>query len=576
MRKRLPIAAGAAILGAVLALGILRPAQREAALPGEREPEGRISEKSGEVPVFSDRPGTGSGELRALLRSISLDRPPGLSSAELRALLERAVRARAEEDWEGVSRALAEVARHGSAVQVLLAELLLEESDAAVREMAATALVQVATAETAPFLLQILQEDSSEEIRALAAGMLTRFRFAGAAPFLEQVLFDAAGPMRLRRLAAEYFAEMEDEFMLVRALRDLPPMRDRLAEALARVGTEGAARALFEVWKEGFRPSGPLEDYALLRSLARFPAGILDRVLTEGLEQLPTASHRNVWISLLAHADRSFALERLERLLRENQETTVRRQVLHVAASLGGPEGQCILLEAMADPLSQGELLAAANGLLRQERLEAGFEEVFSLYSSEQDPALRSVLARLLSREERRLEEDRSLAMGLLEEAERNLHSGDAAVRGLNIDVAASLSRYGDDPVARLETLYRSMTPEERDAHPGVLERLGEHEEHPGAREILTSSLGDEGASAPRRVLAGDALFRSGRVEPVYQAIQDTQDPQVVSLLAGIALARGGAESRAKLREIASASAGNRKEVLERQLEVWSMPDSAP
>jgi hypothetical protein len=92
-------------------------------------------------------------------------------------------------------------------------------------------------------------------------------------------------------------------------------------------------------------------------------------------------------------------------------------------------------------------------------------------------------------------------------------------------------------------------------------------------RPVLESALGDEKAGAHRRVLAADALLGSGGRENVFAALERTKDPQVASMLAGLVLAREGAEGAKRLSEIAKGAADDTKRrLIEEQVKAFGNP----
>lgn len=527
----------------------VRAAEGTAAKPGLRRPD--------------------RNSLAALLASVRETVRPSMTKEDLLRRLREAAAAHGAGEREKFAEILDGLTALGPSIQKMLAQVLMEEQDPDVREVAASALVAVATEEICPFLFTLARVDGTEEIRSAALSILVKYRFAEAAPYLEYLLFSKSEPAALRGLAVDFFAAVSREDVLLRALREVPDLRSKSAPALASSGSEAAGRALFEVWSSEFTPSESLGQYFLLQELARFRPEILEKILDEGMKTIDDPSQRNILVSLLAHAERGFAVEQVRSVLEGSQEVSLRRQAIHVAASLGGEEGQSILVRAVAEAATQEEALAAASGLLRQEGLALDFDAVRAQYASETDPLLRSSLATLLSLDPDRLASDPALAASLGAEAERNLASDDPALRGVNIRLSASLAPLSSDPPAKLVGLYWSLSPEERDAHPDLMEALGAHSGNPEVREILRSSVTDATASIPRRVTAGDALFTSGDADPVYEAIRTSEDPQVVSMMSWLVLARGDEAARARLGEIATTSQGEKQELLQQKMDAW-------
>jgi len=492
----------------------------------------------------------------------------------LRLLREAAEAYRARDDGR-FRAAFCTITKSGSAIQRLLAEVLLEIEGKEERFLAASALQEVATAEIGPFALALVGSDLPEEIKFIAIELLTRFRTPEALPLLGTLLFQKDVPESLKGLMIEYFAALGASEILAKAAVDpsLADLRSAAANALARIGTAHAARLLFDAWTRTFEPKSDkaLANYHLLQALARFDPVLLRDLVRNFLGSDVSNSHKNVFLSMLGKADRSFALEVIRELLASETSGSIRGQAIHVLSALGGAEAQGTLLEILLRAPPK-EAIESANALLARENLEIPFAEMRGLLLKTQDPMLRVVLASLLARYEADLAADPALAQQLLQEAEAGMAGGDGAVRGLSVELAARLARSTPD---RLLTLYGRLSQKERDAFPSVFSELARHPKDARIRGMLESAVGDESTPTPQRLVAADALCVSGGADLVYATIAGARDPQLVGLMSGLALARGGDAGARRLTEIARETPDlEKREILENQVQTWTLQTS--
>jgi hypothetical protein len=499
----------------------------------------------------------------------------GVDRNEILALLREAAQAYRAKDASRFHEAFSKILKHGSAIQRLLAEFILETADADERLVAALALQEVATAEIAPFAMALVRSDLPDAIKAVAVDLLTKFRVAEAGALLESLLFKTAASQDLKRRMLGYFIEMGGVDVLARAAVEpsFAELRKVAAEGLAKVGTAAAANALLEAWKKTFvgKSDRALSNYYLLQALAGFDPALLRGIVRDFLKSETSVSARNVFLSMLGKADKGLAMETIKDLLANEKTVSIRQQAIYVLAAIGGAEAQEILLGILSGGAGAKELTDAANALLQQDRLEVAFDKVRQAYALARDPMMRSVLAGVLAKYEAELAADPTLVALLQKEAGEGMASRDPAVRGLSVTLSAQLARYGADPASSLIGLYDGLAPNEKAGLPVVFSELSKRNEDPRVRLILESALADESAPEPNRLIAADTLFASGGAEKVYGAIEGSKSPEMTSLLVGIALARGGQEAAGRLGRIAEGSADPaKKQAIGEQIKVWA------
>lgn len=531
----------------------------------------RVRRVAGTVEI---EPQAAPADARQLARALPAP-PKGVAADEIRALIREAAEAYRSKDAERFNLAFKRLLDHGSAIQRLLAEYLLETHEAEERLVAGLALLQVATAEIGPFATALVGADVAEDVKGVAIDLLTKFRVAEAAAVLETLLFQEGTSADLRRRTIGYFTEIGGAAVLARAAIEpaFEDLRTLAAEGLAKIGTPEAARLLLSAWRKTFVGKGEqaLDHYFLLQALAKFAPATLRVLVKEFLRTESDPSARNVFLSMLAKADRGLALETIREVLAQEKSSPLRRQALRVLGSLGGPEAQEILLGILADARQPKEIVDCANALLQQERLDVAFDKVRLLFGSARDPMIRVLLAGLLAKYEVDLAGDPALAAQLRKEAEEGMASADPAVRGLSIQLATTLAQYGTDPATNLIDLYGGLSAKEREAYPVVLAELSKRNEDPRVRTILERALADEDAGAPSRLLAADALLASGGEERVYGAIASAKGAEMTTLMAGMALARGGDEAASRLERIAQTTEDPAKrQAITDQLKAWS------
>ncbi len=525
-----------------------------------------------EAPAPKMAPAVARAQAMEMAAKIFVAEPPKeVTRDEVFALIREAGAAHKARDAARYDAALSKLKEFGAGIQRWLAEGVLTFSDETEAYVAAVALFEVATADAAPFALALVRTDRPAAVLAIGIQLLTKFQVAEAAPVLEDLLF-RDGDAGLRGLAVDYFAARGDVRTLSKAAseRSLADLRRRAAEGLVRIGTPEAGTALLESWKSTFDVQAATADYFLLESLARFDADFLRGIYAEALRGESNASRLNVLLSALAKADRGFALEQVKTVLSGEFPRSVRGQALLVLGAMGGRDAQELLLDLLANPRTPKDFLDCANGLLQQETLEAAFERVTSLYSSAQDPLARAVLANLLARYPERLAEDRRFAMSLLEDAGREIDSKDPARRALGLQLSAALADFTPDAGAHLTTIYEKLKPEERDANAAVFAEMAKRGEDARLRPALESALADESAAPHRRLVAAESLLAHSGRELVFTALEKTSDGATASMLAGLVLARQGAEGARRLGEIAKAMPeGAKRSMLEQQLKSY-------
>ncbi len=486
-------------------------------------------------------------------------------SEEIGALVRQAAAAYRARDEKSFREAYERLLRHGSAIQRLLAELILNREDSEERLVAVLAHQEVATAEIAPFALALVRSALPDEIRAIAVDLLAKFRVTEASPILESLLGSATS-FDLRRRILGFFAEIGSEGFLARAALDpaFGDLRDVAAKGLSRIGTPRAAHLLLDGWRKGFTAEGDgtLADYRVLESLATFDAGVLRDIAIGFLENETDPSAKNVFLSALGRADRSLALEILRDVLARESAAPIRQQAIAVLGAMGGVDAQEMLVRLLTTP----EAIEGANALLQQDRLEVSAGEIRERFEAERDPLLRAALAGILAKCD-----DPSMRARLQGQATEGLTSANPAIRGLSIDLSANLARHSADPTSALMGLYGSLSEREREAHPTVFAEMSKRVEDPRVGLLLESTVTDDRMATPHRLLAADALLTAGAAEPVYRAIASSQDSETATLLSGIALARGGEEAAARLDRIAAATQDPvRKQVISDRLKAWS------
>ncbi len=516
----------------------------------------------------------GTVDLPALARSL----PAGGASVrpdDLRALVREAAEAHRKDESERFITLFTRLTKQGSAIQKLLAEILLEVADADERLVAAAALKEVATAEIAPFAVGLVRSDLPDDIKEIAVDLLMKFRVKDAAPLLETLLFQAGTGAELKGRMIAYFAEVGGAEVLARAATDsgFGELREAASKGLAKIGTEQAARLLFEGWKKTFVPGAgeALANYHLLQALASFNPNLLRGMVKDFLASETDESARNVFLSMLSKADRSLAMETIQNVLATEKSVSVRQQAIMVLGALGGAESQQLLLDILASTSSPQEGMDSANALLHQDRMHVPFETVKGLFGAAKDPVLRAVLAEVLAKYDAVLKSDPTLVAELRREADEGMGSKNPAIRGLSLNLSAALAQYGADPAGSLISLYENLPEKEQAAYPMVFQELSKKNDDPRVRIILETTLSSESASQPNRLMAADALFSSGGEEQVYGAIQNSKDAGLAALMTGVALARGGEKAAARLDTLAAATQDSeKKQAISDQLKAWA------
>lgn len=505
--------------------------------------------------------------------------PPAEKSVdrdEIRALVREAGAAYKVRDAARFNDAFAKLLQHGSSIQRVLAEILLEVTDAEERLVAALALQQVATAEIGPFAVALVRSELPDEIKGIAIDLLTKFRTPEAAPVLEALLFETGTAADLRRRAIGYFIETAGAEILARAAVEpgFGELRTLAAQGLAKIGTPEAAQLLMTAWKKTFVPKSgeALANYYLLQALASMDAKLLRALVKDYLKTETNTSARNVFLSMLGKADRALAFETVREILANRDEkVSVRQQALLVLAALGGAEAQEILIDVLASGGHPKEILESANALLQQEKLEVAFDKVRRLFGSTQDPMLRAVVASLLAKYGDQLASDPNLVAMLQREAELGMANADPAVRGLSVQLSAQLAQFGPDPATSLINLYGGLSDNEKNAFPTVFSELTKRNDDPRVRLLLETTLANEQAAEHTRLMAADALMASGGSEQVFGAIETSKSADSTTLLVGIALARGGDDAASRLQKVAATTQDPaKKQAILDQLKAWS------
>lgn len=494
----------------------------------------------------------------------------------IRALVREAGAAYKVRDAARFNEAFGKLLKHGASIQRVLAEILLEVTDAEERLVAALALQQVATAEIGPFAVALVRSELPDEIKSIAIDLLTKFKVAEAAPILEKLLFESGTAADLRRRAIGYFIETAGAEVLARAAVEptFGELRTVAAEGLAKIGTAEAATLLMSAWKKTFVPKSgeALANYYLLQALASMDAKLLRSLVKDFLKTETNTSARNVFLSMLGRADRALAFETIREILANRDEkVSVRQQALMVLAALGGAEAQEILIDTLAAGGHPKEILESANALLQQDKLEIAFDKVRRLFGSTQDPMLRAVMAGLLAKYGDQLASDANLVAMLQREAELGMGNADPAVRGLSIQLSAQLAQYGSDPATSLINLYGTLSDNEKSALPTVFSELTKRNDDPRVRLLLEQTLSSETAAEHTRLMAADALMASGGSEQVYGAIETSKNADSTALLVGVALARGGDDAASRLQKVAATTEDPaKKQAILDQLKAWS------
>lgn len=564
MRKRILFASSG--LAAAAVLGWLLMARTPGTIDARRRPRAVAASQETRKPVAST--------LQEAIRAL----PPaeGVARADILKLVREAADAYRSNDKSRFNAAFRKLVEYGSKIQRILAEILLDERGREERIVAGETLRQVATAEIAPLAIALVESDVAEDVQAVGIDLVSKFRVIAASPALEALLFRAETGEDLRRRAIAFFVAVGGAEVLARAAVEpgFGELRTLAADGLVRIGTAESARLLFAAWRRTFssKSGKALENYYLLQALAKFPRAILQPIVRDFLKSETDPSAKNVFLSMLTRADRAFAIETIREVLAQETSGPLRKQALRVLASIGGRESQEILLGILAGAKDAKGLIEIANILLQEEKLEVSFDKMRLLLGSARDPMARALLAGLLGKYDRELVSDPSLVEALLREAEDGMASPDPAVRGLSVQLSASLANYGADPATNLVSLYGKLSDTERSAFPQVFSELSKRGDDPRVRIVLERELADESASTANRLMAADALFAGGGAEPVYGAIASSKNTETTSLLVGIALARGGNEAASRLERVAQASEDPvKKQAIVEQLKVWSV-----
>jgi len=555
-----------AIAGSIAALALRSP-ERAVAKPSKK-PHGLRA--ASELVATDAAPVTRE---RALEVATQLFAVGGVTRADVESLLRDAAKARKAGDHAACDELLAKLLALGPEALRWIAEVVLNATDEDEAYLAALALQHLATHETVPFVLALLRTDRPVAVLGVAIEILTRFRASDAAPWIEAILFRAEADRHLKLLSIDFFGAMGEDGVpvLARAIGDAAfgPLRERAAEALAKIGTPAAGQALFTTWRDGFDKSAATANYFLLKSLARFDPSILRAQVADVLRD-DNASRINVFLSILARADRAFAIETVRSVLAADVARSTRTQAILVLGSIGGEEAEAALLDLIARPRGETDAAESANALLKVKRMHVPFERVHSLFASTEHPLLRAMLGTVLAKYDERLAGDRALALALVEEAARGEKANDPAQRGLSVQFSAQLARHTADPAGHLLALQDRIKPEEKDAHPSVFAELARHGADERVRPILLTSLADEQEGVHRRMMAADGLMRAGGSESIYQTIGKTKNGELATMLVGMTLAREGKSGAAKVADVArSIEDPDRRRAIEEQVRVF-------
>ncbi len=536
--------------------------------------------------LLPDKPVPVKGDTQPLVNKEALQalagKLPGTKKTrlreEIRGLLQEAAQAYRERKAKEVQELLTRITDHGSVIQRILAERILETGDRDEQLIGTVALEKVSTKEVAPFALALVQSSLPDEVKSIAVKLLTRYEVASAAGPVENLLFGRKISTGLQKQGVLYFARIEKEPTLARAAVEPSlekAIRALAARSLANLGTEEAARLLLEAWKNTFIPNTrqAQNNSYLLKALASMESEILRTVVLAYLETETDLSRKNFIFAMISGADRNFALETLRNALDKETAPQVRTQVIAALGALGGEEVQKILL-GLLETGNPDEVLASLNALLIQSKMEVPFDDLVGLFENETDPVHRTVLGSLLSKYGDALSGKPELAKHLLQEATAGMDSSDPAVRGLSINLCAALAKYSADPAGNLIGIYSDLTVKEQAAHPVLFQEITKMTGDVRAKEIVVETLKKDSSAVTIRWQAANALFNTGDTEPVYQAIASEKSPEMMDAFVGIALANGGDEATKELSKIAGGMKDSlARNVLLERLKVWTTKD---
>jgi len=567
MRRVVPLIIGGVVGAAILVWAL---SQRDRA-QNSRLPEPKTGIEKGTQPQVQ-------GEtLRALANDLSGSEKSDLRK-EIRGLIRQAAQAYRERDAKNVKDLMDKITGHGSSIQRILAELILESTDKDEQTIGALALEKVATKEIAPFALALVQSGLPDEVKSISVKLLTKYEVTSANGSLQTVLFGQKISTTLQKQIVLYFTKMSDAPTLARAAVEQvldKAIRSIAAQNLANLGTEQAAWLLLEAWKTTFVATtrDAHKNGYLLKALSSMNSEILRKVVLAYLETETNLSRRNFIFAMIARADQTLALETLRNALESETAPQVRTQVIAALGAVGGKEAQTILLELLSSG-EKDEVLASLNALLLQKTMDVPFGNIVALFEGETDPVQRTVLGSLLAKYADTLESDQTFADQLLTEASNGINSTDLAVRGLSINLYTALAKYTEDPSGSLIELYSGLNLKEQAAHPTLFQEITKLTQDEKATEVVENTLNNSASSTTLRWQAADALFSAGNTEPVYNAIASENTPEMMDAFVGIALTKGGDSATKKLTVIA----GEMKEsparnVLMERLRVWTTKD---
>ena len=567
MRRAVPLIIGGVVGAAILVWAL---SQRDRA-QNSRLPETNSGVEQGTQPQVQ-------GEtLRELAKDLSGSKKSDLRN-RIHGLLRNAAQAYRERDAKKVQDLMNEITGHGSSIQRILAERILESGDKEEQIIGAFALEKVSTKDIAPFALALVQSGLPDEVKSVAVTLLTQYEVTSANGPLQTVLFGQKISTGLQKQIVTYLTKMSDAPALARAAVETvldQAIRSIAAQNLADLGTEQAAWLLLEAWKTTFIATtrDAQKNSYLLKALSSMESDILRKVVLAYLETETDLSRRNFIFAMISRTDKEFALETLREALDAETAPQVRTQIIAALGAVGGEEAQTILLDLLSSG-AKDEVLASLNALLLQNTMDVPFENVFTLFENESNLVHRTVLGSLLAKYADALDNDQTFANQLLTEASAGINSTDLAVRGLSINLYTALAKYTEDPAKNLIDLYSGLNAKEQAAHPSLFQEITKCTEDAQAKEVVEITLQNSSSATTLRWQAADALITAGNTEPVYNAIASEKSPEMMDAFVGIVLSKGGDSASKKLNEIA----GGMKEsparnVLVERLRVWMSKD---
>jgi hypothetical protein len=176
----------------------------------------------------------------------------------------------------------------------------------------------------------------------------------------------------------------------------------------------------------------------------------------------------------------------------------------------------------------------------------------------------------LLARDAASLADDPELMERVAARARAGLGSADPLLRHYALTAIASMAPYEAGAAESLPTLYKEMSPSERELTPHVFQAMAQT-----GRADLPATLADEAAPLYNRMLAAQTLFEGGNDAAITETLKATESPELSAFLAGMKVARdGNADGLRALH--ADEKNPDKRRFYETQIDIWSRIEKHP